>query len=302
MTSTISSRPGRARELLTAALSYGVAGWPVLPLHTPDGDGTCSCGDSSCSSPGKHPRCRHALTEASTDPRIITRWWRRWPMANIGIRTGDLVVLDIDGEPARRALSDLERAHADEPLPATRVAASARGAHLYLRADGLDVRCSIGRLAQGLDVRGRGGYIVAPPSRHAFGVEYTWATSHAIAPLPEWLAQLMLGREQPAEREPLPPFVAEVEDERAQRYMQAAADAELLEVARAPAGTRNATLNRAAFRLGQLTGAGLGDRDKLAPALLGAALSAGLGEREARATINSGLSAGERHPRRFQRP
>jgi hypothetical protein len=85
--------------------------------------------------------------------------------------------------------------------------------------------------------------------------------------------------------------------DRARRYFQAAVEGELLAVARALVGSRHVTLNLAAFRLGQLTGAGLGDVAEVVNPLLGAALSAGLGEHEARRTIASGLHAGESHPR-----
>ena len=108
----------------------------------------------------------------------------------------------------------------------------------------------------------------------------------------------MTADESPAqERAPLPPIVAAGIGERARRYVQAALDAELAAVTTAPIGTRNATLNRAAFRLGQLAGAGLTARDALADALLHAARRAGLGDTEAKPTIASGLGAGERHPR-----
>ncbi|MDA0167170.1 bifunctional DNA primase/polymerase [Solirubrobacter ginsenosidimutans] len=290
-----SGLPTTAPRLLTAALSYAVAGWPILPLHTPRADSTCSCRDRTCTSPGKHPRIGHWLTDATTDPLTIAAWWRRWPDANIGMLTGELVVLDVDGESGRRSLRELQASH--DALTATRIATSARGMHLYFRSTGTNVRCSVGRVAPGIDVRGHGGYIVAPPSWHADQVNYRWATAHEIGPLPSWLAELLSASADPMDREPLPGAVVDVGSERARRYLEAAVDAELLEVARAKPGTRNATLNRAAFRLGQLTGAGLGDRLQLASALLGAAVSAGLGEREARATIASGLSAGERTPR-----
>ncbi|GAU67622.1 putative DNA primase [Streptomyces sp. NBRC 110611] len=80
-------------------------------------------------------------------------------------------------------------------------------------------------------------------------------------------------------------------------YVAAAVEAELRAVAQAPAGTRNATLNRAAFSLGTLCGAGRLDRVHVAGVLADAARHAGLGEREAEAAIRSGLAAGERHPR-----
>src|SRR5690349_4310523 len=87
----------RSSELLIAALSYAVAGWPVLPLHAPRSDGSCSCEHVECDSIGKHPRTQRGLTDASTDPRRVAEWWRRWPTANVGVCTGELVVLDVDG-------------------------------------------------------------------------------------------------------------------------------------------------------------------------------------------------------------
>src|SRR3954451_3852186 len=112
-----------APELLVAALSYAVAGWPVLPLHTPRPGGACSCARHDCASPAKHPRTEHGLNDASTDPGQIAAWWRHWPDANVGVRTGELVVIDIDGATGRRSLRALEAAHGT--LPATRCATSA---------------------------------------------------------------------------------------------------------------------------------------------------------------------------------
>jgi hypothetical protein len=285
-----------ADEPLLAALAYAVAGWPVLPLHTPAPAGGCSCGRAGCASAGKHPRTRHGFRDASTDPARITGWWRRWPDANVGVRTGELVVLDVDGPEGARALAELETEHG--PLPATRRARTGRGRHLYFHAADREVASSVGRLGAGLDLRARGGSVVAPPSRHASGRYYAWTCTVDLAPLPAWLADLAsIMRPAVGERAALPPAVAASGGgERARRYLQAAMDAELAEVASAT-DVRNNALNRAAFRLGQLVGAGLGDPARLADALLDAGLHAGLGEREARATIASGLGAGQRHPR-----
>ena len=95
---------------------------------------------------------------------------------------------------------------------------------------------------------------------------------------------------------PLPRAVAAGTGARSRRYL-GALDDELSSVALAAVGTRNTTLNRAAFRLGQLAGAGLGSGEEIADALLHAALGAGLCEAEARATIAFGLRAGHAHPR-----
>jgi hypothetical protein len=81
-------------------------------------------------------------------------------------------------------------------------------------------------------------------------------------------------------------------------YVVAAVEDEARQVALAPAGQRNARLNLAAWRLGGLVGAGLVGEMQVADILLVAATVAGLGDRESRSTIWSGLQAGIRHPRR----
>jgi hypothetical protein len=58
---------------------YAALGWPVLALHTPDHEGACSCGRAGCPKPGKHPRTRHGLRDASADPAQIQTWWVTWP-------------------------------------------------------------------------------------------------------------------------------------------------------------------------------------------------------------------------------
>jgi Bifunctional DNA primase/polymerase, N-terminal len=279
-------------NLAAAALRYAALGWPVLPLHTPGHDGRCSCGRGDCLKPGKHPRTRHGLHGASTNAARIRAWWAAWPDANVGVATGWLVVVDVDDAHGRAALATLEHAH--RPLPPTLTAASGRGGHLYFHAGAQCVANSVGRLGVGLDVRGRGGYVVAPPSLHADGHRYRWSALHRPAPLPSWLAELLTPTAPPPRRTPLP---GPADGDRRRRYFVAAMRGELADVAAARPGTRNDTLNRAAFRLGQLAAASHGSREELSGPLLAAALAAGLTEAESLATINSGLTAGQRHPR-----
>jgi hypothetical protein len=138
-------------------------------------------------------------------------------------------------------------------------------------------------------VRGAGGYVVAPPSRHASGRRYRWTWGGPLAMLPDWLATLM---------QPPTPVVRSVVLPRASnRYVQRALEGELAQVAAAPVGTRNTTLNRAAFRLGQLAGAGMISLEELHQQLLDAAQVTGLPRSEAEATIASGLRAGALRPR-----
>jgi len=181
--------------LCDAALSYARRGMSVLPLHSIV-NGGCSCGREDCQQPGKHPRTKTGLKEATKDPGQISEWWRKWPNANIGIVTGrasGLIALDIDvrhdGE------SSLETLEADlGPLPETWEQLTGGGGRhlLFLRPDMEKVPNKV-NVVPGVDIRGDDGYIVAEPSNHISGHAYVWEAAHhpeeiSIAELPEeWL-------------------------------------------------------------------------------------------------------------------
>jgi bifunctional DNA primase/polymerase-like protein len=272
---------------LTAALAYARHGIPVLPVHTPDHGGGCSCDRGArCERSGKHPRLRHGLTEASTDPRLIEMWWSRWPAANVGLRTGiTMDVADIDSAEGWHGLSLLLGGMLP---PSPRVRTGGGGWHLWFRPSGYGNRV---RLLPGLDWRGLGGYVLAPPSRHRTGADYRWVIrpDDDLPPAPAALRSLIEG--PPAGPPPAHRPIAHP-----QRYGQAALAAETDRVAAAPVGSRNDTLNRAAFALGRLVGAGLLDPRVVARELEAAARQCGLGRVETRHTIRSGLSAGRRSP------
>jgi hypothetical protein len=271
--------------MLTAALAYARHGIPVLPVHTPDLTGGCSCGRGArCERPGKHPRLRHGLTEASTDPRRIEMWWARWPAANVGLRTGVVMdVADVDSAAGWHGLLHL----LDGVLPTgPRVRTGSGGWHFWFRPTGFGNRVS---LVPGLDWRGAGGYVVAPPSRHVSGGDYRWVCRPGPE-LPAGTDALRALIEGPVE--PMTHRSISYPD----RYAQAALTAEADRVARAPVGRRNDTLNRAAFALGRFVGAGLLGAADVVRELETAARRAGLGRAETRGTIRSGLTAGQRAP------
>jgi hypothetical protein len=276
-----------------AAQVYAALGLPVVPMHARRPGGGCSCPDRACPDPGKHPRLRGWQRLATTDPAVVEEWWRRWPDANLGLATGRRFdVLDLDGaagvEALRAALSINPWEH---PGPVARTGGG--GWHLLYRPLGLGNRV---RLAPGLDWRGRGGLVVAPPTQHASGHRYTWVRP-LTATLPEVPAGLRRLLARPATaRTTLPPAPAPAGH--AGGYGRAALARERAAVAAAPPGHRNATLNRAAFNLGQLVAAGLLDANQVRAVLLTAALEAGNPEAKARATITSGLRGGAAKPRR----
>src|SRR5689334_21445243 len=95
-----------------AALAMATAGWAVVPVYTPV-KGSCDCRRPDCSSPGKHPRTKNGLIDATTDPELIREWWMKWPEANIGaVVLQGLVVVDVD-------VADLESVFQSDELPRT---------------------------------------------------------------------------------------------------------------------------------------------------------------------------------------
>lgn len=277
------------------ALEYAAQGRPVFPCHTPAEAG-CSCGRTDCSSPGKHPRTRRGLRDASTDPEIVETWWRRWPSANVGVLTGrpsGLVVIDIDprhgGAESMRRLVD---EHGQLPQ-GPRVQTGSGGWHLFFASRDREVRNSVNRVGPGIDVRGEGGYVIAPPSVHPCGGRYVWTRGGEAPEMPEWLQRIVDPPrvEHPVATDPMPVSVA------LDRWAAAALRGEIDRVRHAVQGSRNHTLNRAAFALGQIAGAGVLDADDVESHLRHAAASIGLSEREAALTIRSGLSAGIARPR-----
>jgi hypothetical protein len=285
MRSSIGRRP------IDAAVIYARRGWAVFPCHCP-APGGCSCGSRECSSQAKHPRVAGGLKSATTDEEQIREWWARWPKANVAIRTGavsGLVVLDIDPQHGgERTLGSLLGQHPD--LGAVRtIRTGSGGRHLYFAHPGGTVHNDAGkRLGPGLDVRGDGGYVIAPPSRHAGGGIYRVAANGGLIPdLPDWMVTLVNPPEPARTSFPRPPV-----GNRA-AWAQAALNGELEKLHGAKEGARNDTLNRVAYRLGRLVASGVLAEPEVENLLVSAAIASGLDGREAMRTARSGLQAGE---------
>lgn len=234
---------------------------------------------------GKVPLTEHGLDDATTDVMTIETWWARWPNANVGVRTGPIVVVDEDTEDALVHLAE----RLGETIPVTRIARTGTGRHYYfLPPEGIPIRNTASKLAPGIDTRGEGGYVVAPPSIHPNGTPYIWECEHAPVPLPAWLAELLRPSER--ERSPLGPIAF---TGATTPYGQKALEEEARSVATAPEGTRNDRLNLAAFSLGQLVAGGELDEWDARNALVSAARACGLPDKEAEATIKSGFGDGQ---------
>jgi Bifunctional DNA primase/polymerase, N-terminal/Primase C terminal 1 (PriCT-1) len=162
-----------SRTLLKAALAWARNGKPVFP----------------CRPGGKDPLTKRGHIDATTDPRKIHMWWKRWPNANIAVPTGGrsgVLVVDVD-HPA--SLDALEAKH--DKFSETRTHSTGSGGmHLiFAYPEDSDIRNSAGKLGEGLDVRGEGGYIIVPPSRTTRPYEILDALPPADTP--PWLLETL---------------------------------------------------------------------------------------------------------------
>ncbi len=184
-------------DMLDAAMKYASLGWAVFPVHSIR-DGRCTCGRPACTSPGKHPLTRHGFRDATTDPAVITAWWKKYPWANIAIATGEksgrLMVIDLDSKPkegidGEETWRELYREYPDT----VEVLTGGGGRHIYFTyPDNTNLKSGINILGPGIDIRAEGGYVIAPPSLHISGQRYEWEASSdpldgiTVAPAPIW--------------------------------------------------------------------------------------------------------------------
>ena len=176
------------------AFLYAERGFRVFPVFEAVPPRGCSCRRTECHDKGKHPRTKHGFNDGTTDDVIIWRWWEKWPSASVGIATGlesGIVVLDID--PARggwESIEMLEEAIGEIPKNVL-VFTGGGGVHLYLQHPGGSIPSS-NNLLPGLDIRGDGGFVVAPPSIHESGQKYEWPAPPSVFPsMPVKLVELI---------------------------------------------------------------------------------------------------------------
>jgi len=162
-----------------AALRYAGLGIAVFPVHSVI-DGTCTCGDTECRSPGKHPlsppTVQNGLHSATTERVVIEQWWSRHPYANIGARPDSIgFVLDVDPRNGGdQSYHHLTQVYGDPD--ATLTAHTGSGGRHYWFRDGPIKKFSgqKGGPLAGLDFLSRGSYVIMPPSRHRSGDTYEW--------------------------------------------------------------------------------------------------------------------------------
>jgi bifunctional DNA primase/polymerase-like protein len=264
-----------------AALDYARCGIPVFPCNPID----------------KRPLTANGFKDATRDETQILAWWQQYPNAMVGAPMGPasgIWTIDLDLDPAKKidGKATLDQLAAQRgALPSTWTSVTPRGGrHLIFAWDpNVDIRNSASKIGPGVDVRGSGGYICLPPSRNATGGTYQWEPGgpQTAALAPPWLVALAKAK-------------------KASAYAKAALDRECKNVASAQPGTRNSTLNTAAFNLFQLVAGGALDeqevRDRLFEAAEVCRLVADDGAQQVWATIDSGAAAGRQQPRTRPQP
>lgn len=184
---------------LEYALFYAAEkGWAVFPLKPHDKKPLFPAAhEKGNPCKGECGRVGHGFHDAVTDTTIITEWWSKNPNAGIGIATGTrsgFFVLDVD--PVHRGDDTLKK-HIEKygQLPKTVTALTGSGGRHYLFAmPNMDIRNSAGRLGEGLDTRGNGGYIASAPTIHPSGNPYKWLeppSRTVLAEAPEWLLKML---------------------------------------------------------------------------------------------------------------
>ena len=232
----------RQSLMLEAALGYAELGIAVLPMRTGE----------------KMPLTRHGSRDASQDPGQISRWWRRWPKADLALACGAISgfdALDVDRQHGGiEALAGLIDRYG--PLPETsRQQTPSGGFHLLFRhRPGLKNRSGgQGSAPLGLDCRTSGAMIKAAP---APGYRWTrFLDPGSLPPWPDWLAAFYLddeGRDTARFEPPAIALATPAQADQAARYVAGAIAGIAEEIACAVPGCQQATLNGASFRAGRL--------------------------------------------------
>jgi hypothetical protein len=281
--------------LARAAIAYAERlGWAVLPCR------------------GKRPLTGHGVHDASRDIETIAHWWRQHPAANIGVACGTasgIDVVDVDGEAGRATLAEAEATCA--PLPATpRQVTGSSGLHVVFAYDPARPIGNRVRGLPGIDTRSDAGYVVVSPSTHPNGRLYRWdADLHPLkvrpAPMPQWLAQLLMPAIDPS---PVGQARPSIEEEAGwgpkPRYARAALQRACEAIEAARIGQQDQILNREAYGIGRLIGAGLMPRRLAIDCLVhcGTMMTNAPGrrpwrEREIRQKVARAIRAGEQQPR-----
>jgi putative DNA primase/helicase len=224
-------------EALQAAEQYVALGFRPVQLHSlRAGQNVCTCqrGDK-CRTAGKHPVNDDWEKTETFEP---SDWMRKVWATNVGLVTGHgFWVLDID--PDKGGLDSAKKLAAEHgAFEPTRIVKTGSGGYHYYFAmpEGVEIRNSVNKIAPGIDVRGGGGQVVAPPSQTDKGV-YTLVSGADLTPAPQWLLDIVTAKpSSPTVTSPVAPAepVDDAERARLNGYAQKVIEAELGRLRRLP--------------------------------------------------------------------
>ena len=275
----------------TFASAYLQRGWFIFPLR-PN---------------GKEPVTPNGFKDASNDLEVIENWIRRYPNSNIGIATeaSNLIVIDCDASKGEAPptpwnqpgikegvdvfLTAIEESGHQFDFNTFTVSTPNNGWHYYFQDQGAPIQS--GANVSGLwrvDIRSKGGYIVAPGSCLTAG-SYEVDTIGSLSPMPLWMRALV----SPKKSTTFTSIKTTVTRySKSNNYFETAIRKEIHSLSLATIGTRNQSLNKTAFSCGKLVGSCPELRDLAVNALKRTAISIGLSESEAARTISSAFKAG----------
>lgn len=308
-------------EIWAAIEFYAGRGWKVFPL---------SPGKKLPIIPSPHERghsCRgqcgqdgHGCYDGTSDLERLERWWRAYPKALIGLATGhQFDVLDVDfkvneetGEiaDAGARIDSFADEHGhdwggmNDPERMMAVGTPSGGLHLYVApVIGAGNRAPLDRALPGCDWRAFGGLVVGPPSwSPKRQLRYVWAPGHQHReppPCPGWLARLARKDERhPVAVAERARVTVEQRGGDATPYAAAVLQGAANDIASATEGTRNTTLNGAAYRVGRFVAGGELAEGYATTCLVAAALACGLGQSYAEGVIAYAFGAAKEAPAR----
>lgn len=250
---------------LRYAIRYAELGWHIFPMQPRS----------------KRPLLQNGFNGASNDLRTIEQWWRRFPLAGIGLNTelSGIAVIDLDGELGIQNWQSGFPALANAPCGLAR--SGGGGLHRFYRqpTEGLKLRCSTGVLAQDIDTKGIRGCITVPPSIHPSGNRYVWLPqSVPLGRLPILPPELLLPEPPTFHFSNQPVSFAKAEQVLSRCYERVLA---------AESGQRNAILYKATFRLYKMVQAGSVMEQRVLAVMQAAGAACGLEAQEIQTTIKS---------------
>jgi predicted P-loop ATPase len=311
--------PAVDAPMVEFALFYARLGWHVFP-----------CGRKAPLTPcdkdanGKKIRGTGGFYKASTDEAQIRAWWIEHPYAMIGVRAGEasgVFAIDPDGEVGLANWAAIVAKHGD--VPRTHQHRTPGGGHHLVFKWHADrpIKGSSGQMkGQKIDVKGQGGYFIAPPSAGKNGKRYEiadLADFFEFAEAPEWLYELIIKKptETPTktatagEPSTTDRALAMVAQQRSslgsmatRPWVEAVLRGEYNAVASIPSeGCQNDQLNISSMKLGHYVAGGVIDEHEAVDIMMRACADNGLLDETGRyacmATIDSGMSFGKTEPK-----